>query len=97
MYVDICPNVPASGPVNVTVNATGAWAHELTPGIEVRRRDGNFGAGSQQDLVLRSSSATFTLARSADNEQFFVRMYDGSVPPKYSRFSSAIFIDAPMS
>jgi hypothetical protein len=29
-------------------------------------------------------------------EQYYVRMYDGSMPPNYSRFSSAIFVNVPL-
>jgi hypothetical protein len=35
--------------------------------------------------------ANFTIPRGAAIEQFYVRMYDGSAPPNYSRFSSAVF------
>jgi hypothetical protein len=37
------------------------------------------------------------LPRAAEIEQFFVRMYDGSTPPLYSRVSAAIFTDVPLS
>ncbi len=98
--VQVAANLPrlvvtgwAAASLAVNANATA----EAGGGFEVRRRDGNFGPGAQQDLVLRSPTQDFTLARAGEKEQFFVRMYDGSVPPKYSRFSSAIFIDAPMT
>jgi len=26
-------------------------------------------------------------------EQYFIRLYDGSTPPNYSRFSSAVFVN----
>jgi hypothetical protein len=66
-------------------------------GFEVRRRDGSFGPGVDQDLVLRSPVRSFSIPRSAQVEQYFVRMYDASTPPLYSRFSSAIFTDIPVS
>jgi hypothetical protein len=28
-------------------------------------------------------------------EQYYIRMYDGSTPPNYSRFSSAVFVNLP--
>ena len=62
-------------------------------GFEVRRRDWAFGPGTNSDLVLRSPVANFTIPREAAIEQYYVRMYDGSTPPNYSRFSSAIFVD----
>jgi hypothetical protein len=46
--------------------------------------------------VLRSPVATFSLPRAAEREQFFIRMYDGSAPPLYSRVSAAIFTNVPV-
>jgi hypothetical protein len=65
-------------------------------GFEVRRRDGDFGPYVDQDLVLRSPVRSFSIPRAAQVEQYFVRMYDGSNPPVYSRFSSAVFTDVPV-
>ncbi len=65
-------------------------------GFEVRRRDWAFGASIHTpDLVLRSPVRSFSLPRSAQREVFFVRVYDGSTPPLYSRFSSAFFVNWP--
>jgi hypothetical protein len=41
--------------------------------------------------VLRSPVNNFTIPREAAVEQYYIRMYDGSTPPNYSRFSSAVF------
>ena len=65
-------------------------------GFEVRRRDGGFGMGVSQDLVLRSPVRGFSIPREAQIEQYYVRMYDGATPPVYSRFSSAVFTDIPV-
>ena len=66
-------------------------------GFEVRRRDGDFGPTVDQDLVLRSPVRSFSIPREAQVERYYVRMYDGSMPPLYSRFSSAVFTDLPVS
>ena len=70
-------------------------------GFEVRRRDGGFGAAAGSsasgDLVLRSPVRGFTIPRAAVQEAFFVRMYDASTPPLYSRESTAIYTDLPIS
>jgi hypothetical protein len=66
-------------------------------GFEVRRRDGDFGPGVDQDLVLRSPVRSFAIPREGQIEHYYVRMYDGSTPPLYSRFSSAVFTDLPVS
>jgi hypothetical protein len=86
------------------VSATGT-ALQVDPGMvppagggfEVRRRDGNFGPGVDQDLVLRSPVRSFSIPREGQVEHYYVRMYDGSTPPLYSRFSSAVFTDLPVS
>lgn len=65
-------------------------------GFEVRRRDGAFVGNSDQDLVLRSPVRAFTIPRTAQMEHFYVRAYDGSIPPVYSAVSSAVFTDAPV-
>jgi len=65
-------------------------------GFEVRRRDGDFGPRVDQDLVLRSPVQSFTIPRAAQTEQYYIRMYDGSSPPLYSRFSSAVFTNVPV-
>jgi hypothetical protein len=66
-------------------------------GFEVRRRDGDFGPSVDQDLVLRSPVRSFSIPREGQVEHYYVRMYDGSIPPVYSRFSSAVFTDLPVS
>jgi len=62
-------------------------------GFEVRRRDWAFKPGTDSDLVMRSPVNNFTIPREAAMERYYVRMYDGSTPPNYSRFSSAVFVN----
>lgn len=82
--------------LQVTAITTGAItvnANAIPPsngGFEVRSEDNTFGVNSHVGLVLRSAAANFTITRSEDQEQFFVRMYDGSNPPVYSRLSAAV-------
>jgi hypothetical protein len=66
-------------------------------GFEVRLRDWLFGLGVDgADLVLRSPVRSFSFPRAAQLERYYVRMYDASNPPLYSRFSSAVFVNAPI-
>jgi hypothetical protein len=66
-------------------------------GFEVRRADWQFGVGADlADLVLRSPVAGFTIPRAAQVERYYVRMYDASTPPVYSRFSSAVIVNWPV-
>ena len=64
-------------------------------GFEVRRRDGLFSLNSDQDLVLRTPVRSFSIPREAQVERYYVRQYDGSATPAYSRFSSAVFTNLP--
>jgi hypothetical protein len=108
----LVPQTALSTPGNVLANlqqlqvvsATGTalqvdagTAPPVGGGFEVRRRDGDFGPGVDQDLVLRSPVRSFSIPREGQIEHYYVRMYDGSTPPLYSRFSSAVFTDLPVS
>ena len=76
------------------VNVDAGTAPPNGGGFEVRRRDSGFGTGlttaGSGDLVLRSPVRGFSIPRSNVVEEFYVRMYDGSTPPLYSRESSVI-------
>jgi hypothetical protein len=108
----LLPQTAMSAPGNVLANlqqlqvmsATGTalqvdagTAPPVGGGFEVRRRDRDFGPGVDQDLVLRSPVRSFSIPREGQIEHYYVRMYDGSTPPLYSRFSSAVFTDLPVS
>ena len=64
-------------------------------GFEVRRRDGGFGSG-QSDLVLRSPVRGFQIPLAVVGEAFYIRMYDASSPPLYSRVSTALVTHLPV-
>jgi hypothetical protein len=66
-------------------------------GFEVRRRDWSFTPGPGPDLVLRTPVPNFTIPRQAAMERYYIRMYDGSTPPNYSRLSSAVFVNLPLA
>jgi hypothetical protein len=67
-------------------------------GFEVRLRDWGFGVGvDPADLVLRSPVRSFSVPVAAQVQRVYVRMYDASVPPLFSRFSSAVFLNMPVN
>jgi hypothetical protein len=80
---------------SVTINAG------VTPptggGFEIRRRDFAFMAGEDTGLVARATLQNITFSRESANDRFYIRMYDGSTPPNYSEFSTALFINLPLS
>jgi hypothetical protein len=79
----------------VTIN-TGT-APPAGGGFEIRRRDFAFMPGEDADLVMRGSQQSMTFAREAWSDRFYIRMYDGATPPNYSEFSTALFINLPVT
>jgi hypothetical protein len=65
-------------------------------GIEVRYSDEGWGIGYNGNLVGRFTNSSFMLTRYARAQTYFLRSYDGSVPPKYSRYSAALHVDYPL-
>lgn len=93
-------NLNALQVASISTTAISVNANATPPangGFEVRSRDYTFGSSVDEDLVLRSAVPNFTITRSADEEQFYIRMFDGSKPPLYSRLSSAIFTNVAIS
>jgi len=66
-------------------------------GFEIRRRDFAFMPGEDPDLVMRGSQPTMTFSRETACDRFYVRIFDGSTPPNYSEFSTALFINLPVN
>jgi len=76
--------------VNTGVNAPAGG------GFEIRLRDFAFMPGEDPTLVLRGSQSNLTFSRVSASDRFYIRMYDGSTPPNYSEFSTALFINLPI-
>ncbi len=64
-------------------------------GIEVRWSDGGWGMGSNGNLAGRFSSRSFVVPRLSRIEDYYLRQYDASNPPKYSRYSMLLHIAYP--
>jgi hypothetical protein len=65
-------------------------------GFEIRTLDFAFMPGEDPGLVARTSLPNITFARGSAHDRFYIRMYDGSTPPNYSEFSTALFINLPV-
>jgi len=65
-------------------------------GIEVRLNDFGWGQANDRNLVGRFSTQTFTVPRLARTQSYFLRLYDNSSPPGYSRYSAALHVDYPL-
>jgi hypothetical protein len=66
-----------------------------TGGFEVRWSDAGWGEFNDENLAGRFTTQTFTLPRLSRVEDYFLRQFDASIPPKYSRHSAALHIDYP--
>jgi hypothetical protein len=68
----------------------------MTSIVEVREHDYGWGQANDRNLLGRFSTQTFNLPRLARTQNYLLRLYDGSSPPKYSRYSAALHIDYPL-
>jgi hypothetical protein len=75
--------VPQSGPASTTV-------------AEVRLHDFGWGAANDRNLLGRFGTQTFSLPRLARAQNYFLRLYDSSSPPRYSRYAAALHVDYPL-
>jgi hypothetical protein len=65
-------------------------------GFEVRRSDFGWGPENDRNLVGRFTTQSFTVTRVTRVVDFFVRQFDNSSPPRYSRYSTALHVDYPL-
>ena len=75
--------VPQSGPATTTV-------------AEIRANDYGWGIANDRNLLGRFSTQTFSLPRFARTQSYFLRLYDNSTPPRYSRYAAALHVDYPL-
>jgi hypothetical protein len=80
----------------VDIGAAAGVAPGSGLGVEVRQHDYGWGQSNDRNLLGRFSTETFTLPRLARTQNYFLRMYDSSSPPRYSRFSAALHVDYPL-
>jgi hypothetical protein len=80
---------------SVTVTIDVGFTPVAGGGIEVRYSDEGWGVGYNGNLIGRFTNSSFSLARYAQAQSYFLRSYDGSEPPKYSRYSAALHVDYP--
>jgi len=81
---------------STTVEVDAGMSPSGGGGIEVRGNDFGWGQANDRNLLGRFSTETFSLARLATTQTYFLRLYDISSPPKYSRYSAALHVDYPL-
>jgi hypothetical protein len=63
----------------------------------VRYSDARWGVGNNGNLVGRFTGRSFSMTRYVRAQDYFLRSYDGNSPPKYSRYSTKLHVDYPLS
>lgn len=81
---------------STTVQVDAGMTPPSGSGIEVRSNDYGWGTANDRNLLGRFSTQAFSLARLAQTQDYFLRLYDSSSPPKYSRYSAALHVDYPL-
>jgi hypothetical protein len=81
---------------STTVQVDAGMAPPSGCGIEVRENDYGWGQANDRNLLGRFSTEAFSLPRLARTQNYFLRLYDSSSPPRYSRYSAALHVDYPL-
>jgi hypothetical protein len=96
VYLADLVNAEVTNVTSTTVTIDAGITPGPAGGIEVRYSDAGWGPDNNRNLVGRYTNSTFTLTRYARAQSYFLRSYDGSVPAKYSRYSTALHVDYPL-
>jgi hypothetical protein len=81
---------------STTVGVDAGFAPAGGWGIEVRAHDYGWGVENDRNLLGRFTTQTFSLPRLARTQNYFLRLYDNSSPPRYSRYAAALHVDYPL-
>jgi hypothetical protein len=79
-----------------TISVDAGMAPPSGWGIEVRMHDYGWGVANDRNLLGRFNTETFSLGRFVRDQNYFLRLYDNSSPPRYSRYSAALHVDYPL-
>jgi hypothetical protein len=92
-------DVPAAEVTNITSTTVSIDMGAVPPiggGFEIRLSDSGWSQTEDRNLVGRFSTQTFTLTRFTRLITYYVKQYDASSPPKYSRNANALHVDYPL-
>ncbi len=93
------PDLTSAAVTNVsstTVTVDAGFTPGAGEGIEVRSTDAGWGPANDRNLAGRFTSSNFTLPRFGRAQDYFLRRYESSSPPKYSRYSAGLHVDYPL-
>jgi hypothetical protein len=97
-------NMEADSMIPQGTQPLGFYVNESAPGpedikiynAEVRMHDYGWGVANDRNLLGRFNTETFNLGRFVRDQNYFLRLYDNSSPPRYSRYSAALHVDYPL-
>jgi hypothetical protein len=95
----LLPPLTEAEVIDVTSTSVMIDTHANPPlggGFEVRRSDAGWGPDNDRNLVGRFTDTVLSLARLSRVQDFYLRQYDGSAPPRYSRHSMLLHVDYPL-
>ena len=96
VYLADLTDAEVTSVTSVTVTIDVGFTPVAGGGIEVRYTDAGWGMNNNRNLVGRFTSRGFSVTRYARSQTYFLRSYDGSTPPKYSRYSASLHVDYPL-
>jgi hypothetical protein len=85
-----------TGTTSTSATVDAGMAPVSGGGIEVRWTDFGWGQANDRNLAGRFSTQSFTVPRLAAAQSYFLRQYDASVPPRYSRYTTALHVNYPL-
>jgi hypothetical protein len=92
------PDLTSTAVTNVsstTVTVNAGFTPGAGEGIEVRSTDAGWGRDNDRNLAGRFTNTSSSLPRFGRAQDYFLRRYDSSSPPKYSRYSAGLHVDHP--
>jgi hypothetical protein len=95
-YLAALTNAQITAVTSTTAQVDAGMAPGSGFGIEVRAHDYGWGAANDRNLLGRFTTQTFSLPRLARAQNYFLRLYDNSSPPRYSRYAAALHVDYPL-
>jgi hypothetical protein len=82
-------------PAAIELENCRAYANRTYGLMELRWSDAGWGPNNDQNLAGRFTTQTFTLPRLGKTQDYYLRQFDASDPPRYSRCSTALHVDYP--
>jgi hypothetical protein len=95
-YLPNLTNAQITQVSSTTVQVDVGMALGSTYAVEVRAHDYGWGASNDRNLLGRFNTRTFSLPRLTRTQNYFLRLYDNSTPPRYSRYAAALHVDYPL-